>query len=82
MDQQLTALKEQLSKKVKDNTIRIAKMSQMKGENYKLQQMLDDAQSLTRPDDTEDRREKDREERQRMRNDVAQQQNEIQLLKV
>lgn len=82
MDQQLIALKEQLSNKVKNNTIRVSHMSNMKGEDYKLQQMLDDAQSQTRPDDTEERREKDREERQRMRNDVAQQQNEIQLLKV
>ena len=61
---------------------RVAQMSTMKGENYLLQHSLDDAQFHTRPDDTEERRQKDREERQRMRNAVAQQQDQIQVLKV
>ena len=81
-DQRLIQLKEQLSQRVQEHTVRVTKLSNVKGENYHLQQMLDDAQLLTQPDETEERKRKDREERQKMRNHVAQQINEIQVLKV
>ena len=82
MDQQLTSLKEELSKKISENTRRISILSSMNGENYSLYQRLGEAQAMTRPDESEKRQIKDREERHRMRSHVEEQQNEIQLLKV
>ena len=54
----------------------------MKSESDQIQQILDDYSNNTNPDDLQEKRLHDQEERQKLRNVVAHQSNEIQLLKV
>ena len=54
----------------------------MKSESDQIQQILDDYSNNTNPDDLREKRLHDQEERQKLRNVVAHQSNEIQLLKV
>ena len=58
------------------------KLAEMKSESDQIQQILDDYSNNTNPDDLQEKRLHDQEERQKLRNVVAHQSNEIQLLKV
>jgi len=81
MEQQVQALKADLSKLINDNTHRLNKLAEMKSESDQIQQILDDYSNNTNPDDLQEKRLHDQEERQKLRNVVAHQSNEIQLLK-
>ena len=60
---------------------RLNQLAAMKSESDHIQQLLDEYQNDTSPDDLEEKRQKDQEARQKLRNIVSQQSNEIQLLK-
>jgi len=81
MELQVQALKGDLSKLINDNTHRLNKLAEMKSESDQIQQILDDYSNNTNPDDLQEKRLHDQEERQKLRNVVAHQSNEIQLLK-
>ena len=82
MEQEVQLLKADLAELVNKNTHKLNQLSSMKGESDHIQQLLDQYQNDTSPDDIQEKRKKDKDERQKLRNLVANQSNEIQLLKV
>jgi len=81
MEQEVQLLKADLAELVNKNTHKLNQLSSMKGESDHIQQLLDQYQNDTSPDDIQEKRKKDKDERQKLRNLVANQSNEIQLLK-
>ena len=79
---EIAALKEKLASKLHDNTHKLNQLSAMKSESDQIQQLLNECQNDTSPDQLQERQAADREDRQKLRNLVTQQSNEIHLLKV
>merc|ERR1719285_239198 len=78
---EIAALKEKLASKLHDNTHKLNQLSAMKSESDQIQQLLNECQNDTSPDQLQERQAADREDRQKLRNLVTQQSNEIHLLK-
>merc|ERR1712147_328520 len=78
---EIAALKEKLAALMHDNTHKLNQLSEMRSESDNIQQLLNEYQNDTRPDELQERQARDREDRQKLRNLVTQQSNEIQLLK-
>ncbi|CAG5111754.1 Oidioi.mRNA.OKI2018_I69.chr2.g6028.t1.cds [Oikopleura dioica] len=81
MDKKILALREELAVHVKENTDRIAQITMMKGEDYKLKFDLDIATSDTRPQHLDEQRIRDEAYRRETREIIQEQENEINLLK-
>ena len=82
LEQEIAALKATLAEKMADNTHKLNKLSSMKSESDHIQQLLNEYQNDTSPDQLQEKQARDREDRQKLRNLVTQQSNEIHLLKV
>ena len=82
MEKQLNDLREALAAKIKEKTENVARIATMKGENYRLQETLDEAQRDTRPDHSTEKQQNDMAQRHKIQSEVTQQLHEIQLLKV